>query len=124
MTEKGRRVAGGGRRIGDQNGRGAGALSLVLFFFFPCAVGNKRNWLTGGASGKISHHQAMYESYGSKNIRLDPDLKMVSTHSNEIFRYLDFFDNRYKYEYFIRISNSNIICLISVGYQISKHFLG
>jgi hypothetical protein len=28
--------------------------SGLVFFVFPCAVGNKRNWLTGGASGFLS----------------------------------------------------------------------
>jgi hypothetical protein len=35
-----------------------------------------------------------------------------------------FSDNGYEYGYFVRISNSNTICLISVGYRISGYFLG
>jgi hypothetical protein len=35
-----------------------------------------------------------------------------------------FSDNGYEYRYFVRISNSNTICLISVGYRISGYFLG
>jgi transposase InsO family protein len=41
------------------------------------------------------------------------------------FRISRFFsDNGYEYGYFVRISNSNTICLISVGYRISGYFLG
>jgi hypothetical protein len=35
-----------------------------------------------------------------------------------------FSDNGYEYGYSIRISNSNTICLISVGYRISRYFFG
>jgi hypothetical protein len=34
-----------------------------------------------------------------------------------------FSDNKYEYGYFIQISNSNTICLISVGYRISVYLL-
>jgi hypothetical protein len=42
---------------------------------------------------------------------------MVNAGSDGIFGYPDLFsDNGYVYGYSVRISNSNTICLISVGY--------
>jgi hypothetical protein len=50
---------------------------------------------------------------------------MVNTGSVGIFGCPDFFsDNGYEYGYYVRISNSNTICLISFGYRISGYFLG
>jgi hypothetical protein len=49
---------------------------------------------------------------------------MVNTCSDGIFGYPDFFlDNGYEYRYSVRISNSIIICLISIMYRISGYLL-
>jgi hypothetical protein len=50
---------------------------------------------------------------------------MVNTGSDGIFGYPEFFsDNGYEYGYFVRISKSNTICLVSVGYRISGYYFG
>jgi hypothetical protein len=51
---------------------------------------------------------------------------MPNIDSDRIFGYSDFFfaDNGYMYRYYVRISDSNTICLISVGYRISGYLLG
>lgn len=52
-------------------------------------------------------------------ICLNPDSKMVNIVSDGIFKYLDFFSNNgYGFGYFVWISDSNTICLITVGYFI------